>query len=155
MCIIAPTQTALGDGWDLPERLTNEKNVALRPEPARVILSSHVVTVASPGDGDVRALGGSGGPMWVLEVKRKDGKFFTRDVIQAIYIRVQDRGTRPPLFSVWTKTGANYPVYCRYAFVERIRGYCAVFCEDYEVTETETRRTHAPRRVYECAAQSP
>lgn len=149
--LIATMGSVRGNGWDLPALLANEQQIPLLPEPARADLSSYAVTLDSPSDPGIRASGGSGGPMWLLEVKRKDGKFATRDLIQALHIRVQDRGARPPLFSVWTKTGANHPVYCRYAYMERIRGYCAVFCEDYEVTETETRRTPAPRRVYKCA----
>ena len=138
------------NGWDLPELLVGEMPIAERTLPATVRLQNFFVTVSNPVDPGAQAKGGSGGSIVELRVEDRAGRVRTRDLIQAIYIRVQDRGKAPPLFSVWTKTGVSFPVYCRYAYIDRTMAYCAIFCEDYEVGESAATRSARPRRWGEC-----
>jgi hypothetical protein len=148
---VAPLAAGEGGGWDLPVLLKGEVRIPLAKLPVLNTLKHYTVSV-NPPDAEMAARGGSGGPMIELSVRHRESGFLARSTFQAIYISVQDRGRAPPMFSVWTKTGANYLVYCRYVFIEETGEYCALFCEDYEVGETATSRTAAARRWRECGA---
>lgn len=141
---------ALANGWHLPEMLKGERPISQSTLPSKLRLQHFLVTISNPADPAERALGGTGGGMIELTVDGLGVQHHSRDLVQAIHIFVQDRGKVPPLFSIWTKTGANFPVYCRYAYVERIGEYCAIFCDDYEVGEAAATRSDRPRRWGQC-----
>jgi hypothetical protein len=126
----------------------SERRLELHPLPTQVELSRYKVTVQVPEDPDIRAGGGAGGPIIEIRVEQLGASRRLTTYQQAIGLWVADRGSKPPAFSVWSKTGVSDFVHCRLQL--RRAEYCAVYCEDYEQTGEGLRRTRTPRRAVGC-----
>ncbi len=136
---------------ELPGLNANEQEVNLRALPQEFTLEHYKVIVRDPTEPRLRQYSGSGGLIYELEIRTRDGETLAVHHPQAIAMWIDDQATAPPAFSLWGTTGVGSFVFCR---IERVKAtYCYTSCEDFEDAGSGLKRTPAPRRTYACPGE--
>lgn len=122
--------------------------IALLPLPTTVGIGQYQVTIRESEDPEESRLGGSGGSILNLMVAGPEIDEPTTMQIQTIWLYAKDRGSRPPDFTLWSKTGVSSPVRCALEWHEP--NYCMTECQSYEIGEEGMFPVGSPRTQPPC-----
>ena len=125
-----------------------EIQIPLFPLPKTVGIGQYQVTIRDPEDPEEYLLGGSGGPILHLMVVGPEISEPKATQIQTIWLYAMDRGSQPPAFTLWSKTGVSTPVRCQLEW--RAPNYCATECQDFEIGENGMFAVGSPRPQPQC-----
>lgn len=134
-----------------PPPAPGEIRIPLSPLPTAVGIGLYQVTIREPDEPEEGRLGGSGGPLLILMVAGPEIVEPKAMQVQAVWLYAKDRGSRPPEFSLWSKTGVSSPVRCALEWHEP--NYCVTECQDYEVGGEGLSPVGSPRTQPPCDRQ--
>jgi hypothetical protein len=117
-----------------PQRIAT---VALKAIPTTVTYRARPVRIRHPESPEVRALGGSGGPIIEIVITPPDGTAAFVFETQGIGLAVVDSATDWPGFEIWSSTGAGLYTRAIYTWRAAARQYCADQVEEFEGAGTE------------------
>ena len=139
-CAVVLTATAGAQAPATPRRLAA---VSLRALPTTVTYRGRLVRVRDPEAPEVRALGGSGGPIIEIVVTPPDGAAPFVFVTQTIGLAVVDSGCDWPAFEVWSNAGGGIYTRAVYTWRARERNYCSDRVDEFEDYGDETASANA------------
>lgn len=123
--------------------------IPLSPLPTTVVIGQYQVVIREPDEPDDSHLGGSGGPILGLTVTGPGLDEPKAILIQAIWLYAEDAGSRPPDFTLWSKTGVSSPVRC--ALEWHKPNYCVTECQNYEIGPNGLFPVDGPRSQAPCS----
>lgn len=117
-------------GPPTPRRIAE---ISLRRMPTTVTYRGRPVRLRYPDDPEVRALGGSGGPMIHIDITPPDGAPVFVFETQGIGLALVESASDWPAFEVWSKLGVGNYTRAVYTWRARERQYCSDRVDDFEV----------------------
>ncbi|MGE3511319.1 MAG: hypothetical protein AB7N65_20810 [Vicinamibacterales bacterium] len=112
-----------------PRRLAE---VSLKAIPTTVTYRGRPVRVRYPEAPEVRALGGSGGPIIEVVITPPDGTAAFVWETQGIGLAVVESGSDWPAFEVWSNAGGGVYTRAVYDWRAKERTYCSDRVDDFE-----------------------
>ncbi len=122
--------------------------IPLADLPKTLDIGRYKVTLRDPLDPEDSLLGGSGGPILDLIVAGPGFEVPHVTSIQTIWLYAKNRGSKPPEFTLWSKTGVSNPVRCALKF--NGMKYCVSECQDYEINDEGMFPVGKPRPQPPC-----
>lgn len=138
---IVATATALAmaaSAQQAPATPARIAEITLRAIPTTVTYRGRSVRVRYPSEPEVRALGGSGGPIIHIDITSPAGTSVFVFETQGIGLALVESGADWPAFEVWSNAGGG--IYTRAVYTWRAgeRQYCAERVDEFEDHGDET-----------------
>ncbi len=106
--------------------------ITLRAIPTTVVYRGRPVLVRYPESPEVRALGGSGGPIVQIVITPPDGSSSFVFETQGLGLAVVESGSDWPAFEIWSNAGGGIYTRAIYTWFARERQYCSDRVDEFE-----------------------